>query len=756
MRMRFFGLCAIGILAAGTFGCSGKPSTSSALEGCLTGSANKDCQAKADVRLVTPARSITDKSSVDVQAGGTAVGGSVDLEFHISNTISVTTAAVLRISEIALTPLDNSGSYSCVSSDGTPCNLMTNKWLTVVPAGAESMSPGSVNEESFRIHYKKVDGGIHEAKVCVKASGDPGLPADGLCFTLATKLGKPNLVLSSKGLDFGHILTGKTSLPQTFSLLNSGDAPLVVSHADLKADAGFALDIGDAVTRTSPATVDIKPALTLDPGKSTTWSVTFTASDTLQKLGNIEMTSNDPAVPLSKVNLTANANVPCLKIVQSPELSFGAIVVGQVGTQAIDVSNCGSSALAVTAIHLLDGANPSFALDFGKDPTPSVDAPLAIAMNGSYKLHATYTPAGLSEEVSGTLVQDIALLEVASNAEPRQTKLTGVGVISACPKAIITIKEGEEVVPQTVLHLTGEKSHAANGSQVAKYKWTVKKQPVGSTQKFVPNAAQQDVTFVTNASGEYDFCLSVTDDKSVQSCNDACTTVIVAPSDCLHAELLWHTPLDPDETDPIGADVDLHLAHQLANQPDIDCDGDPDPWFDTTFDCFWFANNAHWGVASTMKQSPKLDLDDTDGAGPENMSLPEPEGTVSDPHTYALGVHYWNDKGFGHSWAIVRVYVCGTLAAEYNQPHPDQPAGDGIELKALDMWYVGKINWPNQGIGGTGPVMTTCYQSGDACIGKKTPSDPAGGKMWQTKGDWCITPCYISGNAPTGSSFCGN
>ena len=137
------------------------------------------------------------------------------------------------------------------------------------------------------------------------------------------------------------------------------------------------------------------------------------------------------------------------------------------------------------------------------------------------------------------------------------------------------------------------------------------------------------------------------------------------------------------------------------------------------------------------------------------MSLPEPEGTLTQPQVYPLGVHSWNDHGFGHSFAIVRVYVCGALAAEYNQPHPQDPAGMGVELKTLDMWYVGKINWPNALVGATGPAVTTCYQSGNACLGKKTPGDPAAGQMWQSSGDWCITPCYISGNAPTGGGFCG-
>ncbi len=751
--MRFHWILWLCAWAALAIGCSSKASTSAALEACLNGGDRTDCRAQADVRLVTPARAIVDAASVDVQVGGLQIGESLDLEFRISNTISVTTAAVLRVSDITLTPLDASTAYSCAAADGTPCNLMRDKWQPIVPAGGDWAN--TVTSETFKIHYKKLDAGTHDAKVCVKASGDPALPAAGLCFALTTKLGKPSLTLNPKTLDFGHVLKGKQSDVKQVSLLNSGDAPLVISKVALSNDAGFALDMADGTTHTSPGSFTLNPPVSLEPGKSATWTLVFSATDTAKKFGTLDITSNDTSTPLSKVQLSANGNVPCLKILQSPEVPFGAVVVGQVGTAEIDVQNCGDADLSVTSIRLLEGANPAFVLDFAGDATPSAEAPLAIAKNAMYKLHATYTPAELSVEVSGTVVSDIALLEVDSNAEPAQTKLTGVGVTALCPKAVIKIKEGEEVVPQTVLHLSGSNSMAPGGGTIAKYKWTVKKQPVGSTQKFLPNSSSPEPTFVTNAAGQYDFCLSVTDDKGVQACTEACSTVIVTPSDCLHAELLWHTPKDDDETDTVGADVDLHLAHQLANQPDIDCDGDPDPWFDTTFDCFWWVPTPHWGVASTDQQSPKLDLDDTDGAGPENVSLPAPEGTLSDTHVYPLGVHYWNDKGLGHSWAIVRVYVCGNLAAEYNQPHPDEPAGLGIELKALDMWYVGKINWPNESIGGVGPAVTTCYQSGDACIGKKTPGDPKGGKMWEPKGDWCITPCYISGNAPTGSSFCG-
>ncbi len=753
MRFDRLGWMAVGLALAA--GCSGKPSTSAALQGCLNGGTQTDCRAQADVRLVTPARAITNQSAVDVQVGGVKVGDAVDLEFNINNTISVTTAAVLRVSDITLTPADSSSAWSCAAADGTACALMTDKWQDIVPAGGNWAN--TVTSETFRIHYKKLDAGVHSANVCVKASGDPSLPAIGLCFTLTTKLGKPSLSLSPKTVDFGHIAVGKSAELQPITLLNSGDAPLVISHVNFNIDAGFSLDMADGATRTSPADFDLPAPLSLDPGKSATWRVWFTATDTTKRGGALQLTTNDPAATgtTAQVLLSANGNVPCLKIVQAPQIDFGAVVVGQVAEQAIDLLNCGQTPLSVTSIRLQDGANPAFVLDFGTDATPSTDAPLTIDLNKPYKLHASYTPAALSQEVSGTLVSDIAVVEVDSNAEPQDVKLSGVGVTALCPKPLVTVKEGEEVAPQTVLHLLGSNSQALGGGSIAKFQWSVKKQPVGSTQKFVPSASAPDPTFVTNAAGEYDFCLNVIDNKGVNACVPACVTVIVVPKDALHVELLWHTPADPDETDSVGADEDIHLAHQLANQPDIDCDGDPDPWFDSTFDCYWYNSKPQWGIASTDKQSPSLDLDDTDGAGPENINLAQPEGSTTDAHTYALGIHYWNDKGFGHSWATVRVYVLGNLAAEYNQTHPDQPAGGGIEMKALDLWYIGKINWPNQSIGGTGPVMTTCYQSGDACVGKKKPGDPAGGLMWQPKGDWCITPCYISGNAPTGSSFCG-
>ena len=96
---------------------------------------------------------------------------------------------------------------------------------------------------------------------------------------------------------------------------------------------------------------------------------------------------------------------------------------------------------------------------------------------------------------------------------------------------------------------------------------------------------------------------------------------------------------------------------------------------------------------------------------------------------YTVGVHYWNDHGFGTSYATVNVYIMGVLAVQIEK----------VEMNVLDMWYVGKLNWPNSMSGGVLSPFQICYKSpkaGDPC--KKT------GKYWQPQGGWCIKKCYVN------------
>ena len=169
-------------------------------------------------------------------------------------------------------------------------------------------------------------------------------------------------------------------------------------------------------------------------------------------------------------------------------------------------------------------------------------------------------------------------------------------------------------------------------------------------------------------------------------------------------ELVWNTPGDPDQSDTgpeAGSDVDLHLAHPLADTgQDHDGDGTPDPWFDQPYDTFWFNPHPNWGQADPeVNDDPYLDRDDTDGAGAEVISLRNPE----DGATYRIGVHYWADHNYGPSTATVRVYVNGALVFE-----------DTADLANHAMWEVATVDWP----GGTVTAITKNGQK------KITPNYP--------------------------------
>ena len=328
--------------------------------------------------------------------------------------------------------------------------------------------------------------------------------------------------------------------------------------------------------------------------------------------------------------------------------------------------------------------------------------------------------------------EDTATLEVTTDAAACPVpgvKLSGIGLNGACPVTQFAIAEGNEVVPWTTVHLDASGSIGTGGLAVAQYAWSVQEPAGGAVNALVMTGLDKPVVSLP-AVGAYKFCLTITDEGGHTSCQPACQDVLVVPVEAVYVQLTWDTPADPDQTDggaAAGADMDLHLANYLASGPDLDCDGTGDPWFNIPFDCFWFNGQPQWVSPNTaIQDDPTMDIDDTDGMGPEYVRLPHPEGTPDLPRWYAIGVHYWNDHGYGASTATVQVFLFGAQALQL----------EPIAMNPLDLWHVGKVNWPNQLTGTSTPPLTVCYQSGDTCSGD--------GAMWQDKGDWCITPCYFN------------
>ena len=300
--------------------------------------------------------------------------------------------------------------------------------------------------------------------------------------------------------------------------------------------------------------------------------------------------------------------------------------------------------------------------------------------------------------------------------------MTGLAGSGDCPTGVITVAEGDTVTPQTVLHLDGTQSFAA-GASIKTYKWSVV-QPKGSVSTFTPNTTAPKVVFTPNVAGDYTFQLTVTDADGKNSCAPGIKVVHVLPDQAIHVELLWNTPADKDQTDEgpdAGADMDLHFAHPYATMTDADKDGLADPWFSDAYDCYWYTcatsagKDLEWGSYDpNVDDNPHLDRDDTDGGGPENMNLTLPQ----DEKTYAVGVHYFKDHGFGASTATVKIYIFGELMWEKTS----------TSMLPGDFWYAAQVAWPNTEICSvTSPGPSTCQggQPGNTLfITPKYPTPP--------------------------------
>src|SRR4030042_1550132 len=94
--------------------------------------------------------------------------------------------------------------------------------------------------------------------------------------------------------DFGSLVIGNSSAPQTFTISNTGTADLVVSSIDLSDITNYTID---------KTGCGILPA-TITPGSSCTVTVTFSPLSTGQKPANLVINSDDPDTPTLKVLLS--------------------------------------------------------------------------------------------------------------------------------------------------------------------------------------------------------------------------------------------------------------------------------------------------------------------------------------------------------------------------------------------------------------------------------------------------------------------
>ena len=83
-------------------------------------------------------------------------------------------------------------------------------------------------------------------------------------------------------------------------------------------------------------------------------------------------------------------------------------------------------------------------------------------------------------------------------------------------------------------------------------------------------------------------------------------------------------------------------------------------------------------------------MDDTDGAGPEKISIQDPENTANFGSPYRVAVHYYSDSpgfsglgmSYGPSDATVKITLRGQPVQEFTQ-----------RMSNWDLWEVAGIIW---------------------------------------------------------------
>ncbi len=192
------------------------------------------------------------------------------------------------------------------------------------------------------------------------------------------------LTLTPSSVSFGSLQVGSS---QTVSqiLTNSGSSSVTVSQASMTG-TGFSIN-------------GLPLPLTLGPGQSQTFSLTFAPTSAGSAVGNLAIASNasNPtlAVPLSGTGVT-----PGSLTATASSLSFGGVQVGHSQTLSETLTNSGGSSLSVTQANV---TGTGFSVT-------GLSLPLTLVAGQSFTFGAVFTPTS-----AGSVSGKIAVVSNGSN-----------------------------------------------------------------------------------------------------------------------------------------------------------------------------------------------------------------------------------------------------------------------------------------------------------------------------------------------------
>lgn len=209
-----------------------------------------------------------------------------------------------------------------------------------------------------------------------------------------------------------------------------------------------------------------------------------------------------------------------------------------------------------------------------------------------------------------------------------------------CPEDITT-------TPLTTVRLTAT---VTSDRTIVSREWTLVDAPASSGRNEPMPRNELTTEFRPDVAGDYRLQFVARDAAGQEGrCQ---VTIHAVPREALRVEMFWNPPdrsCDRPGAPPRPAcdasDVDLHLLHASRGR-----------WASSPDDCF-YANCVRGGLewdAPGPEDNPRLDIDDVEGFGPENINV-DRAGSSS----YRIGVHFYAGDGRSEAEVYVLVY-CGT------------------------------------------------------------------------------------------------
>jgi len=209
---------------------------------------------------------------------------------------------------------------------------------------------------------------------------------------------QPLISVVPGSVSFGMVTVGQTN-SQTVTLSNPGSANLNITQA-AGPGTGFSLS-------------GLALPLTLAPGKSVPFTLSFTPMSGVSSASSFTLVSNAPNSPTT-IALSGSGLAPLLQLTPSTtSVSFGSETLGASSTQSVTLANTGNSAVAISQINVagsgfsLNGSAPLVTLSAGQTASFGVKfAPtVAGSVTGSASVISTATNSPLSISLSGSGAQ---------------------------------------------------------------------------------------------------------------------------------------------------------------------------------------------------------------------------------------------------------------------------------------------------------------------------------------------------------------